>query len=141
MNKQGRSIIVAVKGFIIHQGTTLLVQRAANDYIGGGTWECAGGKIEFGETLEAALIREIEEETGLLVTVEHLLYATSLLTDPSRQLILLTYLCRAEQNQIRLSSEHTDYRWCTKNELITLLPTQIINDFEHNGVFTLKELQ
>lgn len=37
MNKHNRNIIVAVKGFIIHQGKTLLVQRAVNDYIGGGT--------------------------------------------------------------------------------------------------------
>lgn len=140
-NKRGGNIIVAVKGFILHQGKTLLVQRTVSDTIGGGTWECAGGKIEFGETLEMALIREIQEETGLEVTVQHLLYATSFLTDPSRQLVLLTYLCGAQQNEIRLSSEHTDYRWCTKDELLTLLPSHIIDDLEQNGVFTLKVLQ
>lgn len=62
MVKHTRSIIVAVKGVIVHGGRILLVRRAARDSVGAGTWECAGGKIEFGEDLEAALEREIYED-------------------------------------------------------------------------------
>ncbi|MDQ0191791.1 NUDIX hydrolase [Paenibacillus wynnii] len=140
MISSGRSLIVAVKGVILHGGKILLVQRAANDHIGAGTWECAGGKIEFGEGLEAALVREIKEETGLTVSVGVILYATTFMTESTRQVVILTYLCRTNQTTVRLSREHVDYRWCTKDQIKTLLLPQIINDFEKNKVFELEEL-
>ena len=140
MISNGRSLIVAVKGVILLEGKILLVQRAADDYIGAGTWECAGGKIEFGEELEAALIREIKEETGLTVSVGAILYATTFMTDSTRQVVILTYLCRTNEATVRLSKEHVDYRWCTKDQIKTLLLPQIISDFEKNKVFELEEL-
>lgn len=64
------TIIVALKGLIVNEGKVLIVQRAIDDEIGAGTWECAGGIIEFGEDLEYALLREMKEEVGLVITVE-----------------------------------------------------------------------
>ena len=141
MTKNSRNIIVAVKGVIINEGKILLVQRASADSVGAGTWECAGGKIEFGEALESALAREICEETGLTVTVDSLLYAASFLTDPTRQVVIITYLCRSVEQAIRLSDEHTDYRWCTKAQLRHLLPAQIFAEFEKYHVLELEGLQ
>lgn len=140
MSKKSKTIIVAVKGVILYQGRILLVKRAAADSAGAGSWECAGGKIEFGESLEAALEREILEETGLAVTTERILYAATLLTDPARQVVIITYLCRSARGEIQLSEEHTDYRWCTLSELLTLLPPQIITDFQEHGIFELEGL-
>jgi 8-oxo-dGTP diphosphatase len=48
------------------QGRLLLVQRA-NDP-GRGRWSLPGGKVEPGETDAAAVVREVREETGLVVT-------------------------------------------------------------------------
>lgn len=141
MAKNNRNIIVAVKGVIINEGKILLVQRASADAVGGGTWECAGGKIEFGEGLEDALVREIKEETGLTVTVDNLLYAASFLTDPARQVIIITYLCRSAEQVIRLSEEHTDYRWCTKDLLHRLLSPQIFAEFVKYHILELEDLQ
>lgn len=75
-------MVVVLKGFILHEGKVLIVQRANDDEVGGGTWELAGGKIHFGEDLEAALLREIQEEVGLDVTAERILYATTSQTEP-----------------------------------------------------------
>lgn len=77
MTRNSRSIIVAVKGIIVFQGRILIVRRAAADVVGAGSWECPGGKIDFGEGLEDALEREIAEETGLSVTVGAVAYAAS----------------------------------------------------------------
>jgi 8-oxo-dGTP diphosphatase len=132
--------VVAVKGLILHQGKVLIVQRANDDEIGGGTWELVGGKIEFGEDLETALVREIKEEVGLDVTVDKILYATTFKTDPTRQVVILTYLCRSNSRDVVLSKEHIDYRWSTKEQLRLLLTPEIISDFEKNNVFSLEEL-
>jgi 8-oxo-dGTP diphosphatase len=129
-------IVVVVKGVLLHDGRVLLLKRAADDVTGAGTWETVGGKIEFGEDIEAALIREIHEETGLTVTVGKILYATTFKTNPTRQVVLLTYLCRSESPIIQLSNEHTDYRWAETDQMKLLLPEEIINDFERNGVYS-----
>ncbi|OQO98407.1 DNA mismatch repair protein MutT, partial [Geobacillus sp. 44B] len=104
-------MVVVVKGLILYEGKVLIVQRAKDDEIGGGTWELVGGKVEFGEDLETALVREIKEEVGLDVTVEKILYAITFKTDPTRQVVILTYLCRSNNRDVVLSKEHIDYRW------------------------------
>jgi 8-oxo-dGTP diphosphatase len=133
-------LVVAVKGLILYEGKVLIVQRAKDNEIGGGTWELVGGKVEFGEDLETALVREIKEEVGLDVTVEKILYATTFKTDPTRQVVILIYLCRSNNRDVILSKEHIDYRWSTKEQLRLLLTPEIISDFEKNNVFSLEEL-
>ncbi|WP_198949164.1 NUDIX hydrolase [Lottiidibacillus patelloidae] len=133
-------IVLALKGVIIHKGKVLIVKRSTNAHVGGGTWECVGGKLEFGEGLEEALIREAEEEIGVKITVGRLLYATTFHTSENRQVVIMTYLCECKSNRVSLSNEHSDYCWATKEELKQLLPDNIISDFETNGIFQMKEL-
>lgn len=133
-------IVVALKGVIVNEGKVLIVQRAKGDEIGGGTWECVGGKIEFGEDLETALLREIKEEVGMAVTIEKILYATTFKTDPTRQVVILTYLCSSNSKEVTLSKEHSNYKWVTKDQLRLLLSQEIISDFEKNNVFSLEVL-
>ena len=108
------TIVTAVKGIVRHDNRILIVQRAANDS-GGGTWECPGGKIDFGEQPEDSLIREIREETGLTVTVDKIAYASSILTHPDRQVILLVYFCTAVTSSVTLSEEHDAYLWADES--------------------------
>ena len=49
-------------------GRVLLAQRPAHKHLGL-KWEFAGGKVEAGETPEAALLREIREELGCAITL------------------------------------------------------------------------
>ena len=134
-------IIVVVKGIILQAGKVLIIKRAENDDINAGTWECVGGKIEFGEELETALKREVNEEVGLDITVERLLFATTFKTDPTRQVVILTYLCRSDKNEVVLSEEHMGYKWATKDQLKQFLFADIIEDFEKNNIFSMGELQ
>lgn len=56
--------IVAVAGLVTDaQGRVLMLQSPRRD------WEFPGGQVEEGEDLTAALVREIEEETGITVSV------------------------------------------------------------------------
>jgi 8-oxo-dGTP diphosphatase len=132
-------IVVVVKGVVLNEGKALIVQRSIDDEFGGGTWECVGGKIEFGEDLESALIREIKEEVSLDVTVNKILYATTFKTNPSRQLVILTYLCGCKNRDVVLSNEHSDYQWVTKDQFKLHITPEIRNDFEENDVFSFEE--
>lgn len=130
-------MVVVVKGVIINDGKVLIVQRASDDEVGKETWESVGGNVDFGEDLEQALVREIQEEVGLMVIVEKILYATTFKTDPSRQVVLLTYLCRSEDRTVILSEEHSNFSWITKEQAKLKLPPEIVNDFEKHSVFEL----
>ncbi len=139
--ERSRTIGVAVKGLILHQGKALIIKRSAYDPFGAGQYECPGGRLEFGEELEIALNREIMEETGLTVTVGQLLYATSFMKNANRQVVVLTWLCKSQSDQVTLSSEHTEYVWAGKDEMKTLLTTSVERDFERFGIYELKELE
>jgi len=69
--------VTAVVGIIERDGRTF-IQRRPPDGLLGGLWEFPGGKVRAGESLAAALVREIEEETGVrptavrpFMTVDH----------------------------------------------------------------------
>ncbi|WP_461206150.1 NUDIX hydrolase [Clostridium sp. DL1XJH146] len=133
-------LVVAVKGIIVKDEKILIIKRSSNDKIGADTWECVGGKIEFGEDLEEALMREVKEEVGLTITVDKLLYATTFQTNPTRQVVILTYLCTSKNDKIILSPEHSDFKWVSTEESQQFLTPEIINDFKKNNIFSLKEL-
>ncbi len=62
---------VAVIAFVTHGERLLLVQRGVEP--AKGSWALPGGYMDAGELPEAALVRELEEEVGLTVQIDHLL--------------------------------------------------------------------
>ena len=59
-----RTLLVSAVALIDADGRVLLAQRPEGKSMAG-LWEFPGGKIEIGETPEAALIRELHEELGI----------------------------------------------------------------------------
>jgi ADP-ribose pyrophosphatase YjhB (NUDIX family) len=62
---------VRVTGVVIEDGRILLLNQDTGT---GRSWSLPGGKLEAGETLAEALVREMKEETGLDVELGRLLY-------------------------------------------------------------------
>jgi 8-oxo-dGTP diphosphatase len=81
------------------QGRVLIAQRPF-DKEHAGLWEFPGGKIEPGESPEAALVRELREELGVTVALQHLEPLTfSSAGRGKRHLLLLLYRCTTWQGE------------------------------------------
>jgi 8-oxo-dGTP diphosphatase len=78
------------------------------------SWDLPGGKAEYREDPNAALVRETEEETGIRLkdAVVH-----SITSDNSDEYhIYLLYTAQVDTAEIKLSEEHDDYSWVTTDE-------------------------
>lgn len=124
------NIRVALKAIVVHNCKALIIKRSNYIEFAAGTWEFVGGGMEFGEDLITALKREVMEETGLVVEIDRILYAATFKSTPIWQIVMITYLCRTDDNTIVLSNEHTDYLWATKEQLCELLPDNILADLK-----------
>jgi 8-oxo-dGTP diphosphatase len=87
-----------------------------------GTWDPPAGRLAPGESFERGAVREVYEETGLLVAPQRLL-ATWVGRGPGGGLLAsATYVSRVsgERDGVRLSDEHLGYRWVTTEEWLDL---------------------
>jgi 8-oxo-dGTP diphosphatase len=114
-----KTVPVVAVALIDTRGRLLVAQRPEGKSLAG-LWEFPGGKIEPGETPEAALVRELAEELDIVVAAE----ALEALTFVSHgyetfHLLMLLYVCRIWQGVPR-SLEGQPLRWVTMAELEAL---------------------
>jgi 8-oxo-dGTP diphosphatase len=98
----------------------VLVQRRPEGVAHAGLWEFPGGKIELGESPEAALVRELREE--LAITVEPALLAPACFASEKhgeRHLLLLLFVCR-EWKGVPRPLEASELRWLVPPQLHAL---------------------
>ena len=63
MNK----LVFSQKAFIVVDGKLLLIKKGEKDPFHPNEWEVPGGRLEFGETLDQHIKREVKEEVGLAI--------------------------------------------------------------------------
>ncbi len=108
----------AAKALLFCKDKFLIVKRSDKARGAHFYWEYPGGRLEFGEHPSEALRREIFEETGIKdFSVLCILNLWSRLKTPNTQLIGAIYLCKTLSYDVKLSEEHTEYAWITKEEL------------------------
>jgi 8-oxo-dGTP diphosphatase len=107
---------LVVGAVVQHDGNVLLLQRPEDDFMGG-IFELPSGKVEADEPLDAALAREVREETGLdVLRISGYLGAfdyTSGSGTKSRQFNFAVDVTASEP--VRLQ-EHDAYRWVPLTE-------------------------
>jgi 8-oxo-dGTP diphosphatase len=105
------------------EGEVLLIRRSKPPRLG--EWSLPGGKVEFGETLRAALLREVREETGLDVQVVDLLDTAEIIFDAEAgaadaHFVLVDFTVRAISGNLAAGSDAADARWFSLDAIADL---------------------
>lgn len=102
-------------------GRLLLIRRARPP--AAGLWSLPGGRVEAGELDAAAVVREVREETGLLVSVGVLAGRVSLPGLDGAIVDIADYVCTVRGGDLVAGDDAADARWVTAAELVALPTT------------------
>jgi len=102
---------LAVSAAIFRDGKILLVRRAKSP--ARGFYSLPGGRVEFGETLHAALHREVAEETALKVEIVDLAAWREVMpeTGGGGHYLIMSFAARWSAGEPVLNDELDDYKW------------------------------
>jgi len=110
--------LVGVGAVIVDEGRVLLVQRGREPLKG--RWSLPGGMVELGESLQAGVIREVEEETGLLVEPVELIELLDRIHREGERIryhyVIADYLCRVTGGELKAASDADAVRWVERKE-------------------------
>jgi 8-oxo-dGTP diphosphatase len=127
-----KSPILMVDGLIIERGRVLLEKR--NHYPFAGCWVLPGGHVDYGETVEKAVIRDMKEELDILVIIEKLFGVYSdPKRDPRYHTVSMVFLLKKVKGKIKIDRESSDFKFFSLKKLprkIGFDHRQIINDFK-----------
>ena len=101
------------------QGRCLLIRRSNKCRHFVGQWEWPGGKVDEGETFDAALLREVHEETGLEIELTGVVGATEMEVEKVR----VAVLCMEAEltgGTFTLSEEHDMHKWVLPQEMLKM---------------------
>ena len=104
---------------VFTDGERVLACRRREHLQAGGRWEFPGGKLEAGETPDAALAREIEEELGVEIEVGDLLDRTTSIVD-GVEITLSCYFVRVVSETPQFSTDHDELGWFERERLMWL---------------------
>jgi 8-oxo-dGTP diphosphatase len=114
---------LAVSAAIFRDGKILLVRRARSP--AKGFYSLPGGRVEFGETLHAALHREVDEETALKIEIVGLAGWREVVpgTTDGGHYLIMSFAARWTAGEPDLNDEHDDFRWIAPDALSDLRVT------------------
>jgi 8-oxo-dGTP diphosphatase len=101
---------VGVGGVVLIEGRVVLIRRGKEPLRG--RWVIPGGTVELGETLQEALVREMQEETGLVVRPREVVLVFDRIQrdGPSVEYhyVIIDYACDYVSGELRAGSDAED---------------------------------
>lgn len=133
-NPAGSRPELAVSAAIFRDGKVLLARRAREPAFG--LFTLPGGRVEFGETLEQAVLREVREETALTIALAgtagyHEAISRGDAGAPRHHYVIVAFAARWLAGEPALDAEHDACCWVAPDK-VSELPTtpglaQIVN--------------
>jgi 8-oxo-dGTP diphosphatase len=105
---------VSVAAAIVDESGQLLAVRRRDN----GHWEPPGGILELDETIQAGLVREVREETGLEVEPQAL---SGVYKNMRRGIVALVFRCRIIGGEPRPTREAEQVSWLSPDEISNLM--------------------
>jgi 8-oxo-dGTP diphosphatase len=113
--------LMGVGAVVVDDGRVLLVRRGREPLRG--QWSLPGGLVEVGESLDAAVTREVKEETGLLVEPIELLELLDKIHREQERVrfhyVIADYLCQVIGGALHAGSDADAVRWVERAEWST----------------------
>ena len=123
MNKKENLPQVAVGAVVFSENKILLVKRS--NHPAKGMWAVPGGKIQAGETMQQALVREIKEETGLDIRVGEIVFVFDVIRhDEQKELsfhyVIIDFFCDLLGGELKAGDDAREVRWISREDLKTI---------------------
>lgn len=113
--------IVAVSGLISHQdGNILLIKSPRRG------WEFPGGQVEEGENIIDALIREVQEETGINASIGSLVGIYSNIKSPTK--VMFGFLGDYISGELETSDESLETIWISRQSALQHITNPAVSD-------------
>jgi len=112
--------IVGVGAVIIHKDSVLLVKRARPPFLH--QWAIPGGKLQWGETLQQAAEREVQEETGITIVANNVVYVFDVIQrqdGKEHHLVVVDLQADYISGEIQVGDDACQAAWFRPNELLS----------------------
>jgi 8-oxo-dGTP diphosphatase len=111
------------KALVVNDNKILILRRSASDVRRPLQWDIPGGSIESGEDIKQACVREVAEESGIVVKATDCktIYAATEVVENQASATWIYFRVHTPVTDVVLSNEHDQARWVTLDEALDLL--------------------
>ncbi|WP_226665219.1 NUDIX hydrolase [Metabacillus litoralis] len=141
-----KNIILVVSTTIFKEGKILMIQESKPEAFN--KWNFPSGRIEYGEDIQKAALREVKEETGYDVKLINTTGVYNFKSHTNNQIILFHYSAELSGGSLSLErNEIKDYKWLKLEELLELeendlrekdVVLQIIKNLQDGNVYPIR---